>query len=143
MSQWWIDAVVVLFVLLLVLRGRRRWSVRRSPRPSRGRSGRGRYTRPRVQAAWARHLHDGGVRYEAEPSWYGPDLGAGVFYRVDFWLPERRQFLAVTAGPDQVDAAALGRAQLLADKTGCDVQVVAGWPPATWWAHPRRAAASA
>jgi hypothetical protein len=72
MSQWWIDAVVMLFVLLLVLRGRRRWSVRRSPRPSRGRSGRGR------------------VRYEAEPSWYGPDLGAGVFYRVDFWLPERR-----------------------------------------------------
>jgi hypothetical protein len=82
----------------------------------------------RVQMAWARYFDEHGIAYQAEPTWFSPDLGDGVWYRPDFWLPQSRHWVEVKAGQDQVDTVAEFKCRKLSDRSGYDVQLVVGYP---------------
>jgi hypothetical protein len=116
-----------------------RWfypGVRRFRRPKHGTRGprgrsvvfRGQEYPSQVQAAWAKYFFEHGVLFEPEPDRFSYDLGDGVFYRPDFWLPGKEHWLEVKAGSDQLTAEVREKAQRLASKSGSDVQLVVGWP---------------
>lgn len=76
--------------------------------------------RSRAEARWAVFMETLHVPYEYEPE--GFDLGDGVHYLPDFWLPIQRRWLEIKgAEPDPEEMA---KAELLAQRSGNDVLIL-------------------
>jgi len=80
--------------------------------------------RSRTEARWAVLLNHLGVKYEYEPEGY--DLGNGVRYLPDFYLPAEDIFLEIK-GPEPT-LAELHKAGMLAHHSDKDVYILQGAP---------------
>jgi hypothetical protein len=133
--HWWWTLFAATAVLLWLWRpghGVRRFRVpKRGGGTARGKRVvyRGQEYPSQVQAAWARHFFERGVAFEPEPERFSYDLGGGVYYRPDFWLPGEGQWVEVKSGFDQLaDGQAERKAQALAQRSHRDVRLVVGYP---------------
>ena len=80
--------------------------------------------RSRLEARWAVFFDHLGIRWEYEPE--GFELGNGLRYLPDFWLPDWRLWVEVKPGaPDDV---ARKKAERLAIAKGAPVLIVDGMP---------------
>lgn len=80
--------------------------------------------RSRLEARWAVFMDTLGVRHNYEPEAY--DLGDGIFYLPDFWLPDLLAFVEIKPGAPTLDESA--KASRLAEHTKRDVFVFYGAP---------------
>lgn len=80
--------------------------------------------RSRLEARWAVFFDHLGIKWEYEPE--GFELGNGLRYLPDFWLPEWRMWVEVKPGPS--DATAREKAWRLAEQSGFPVYMSNGMP---------------
>lgn len=84
----------------------------------------GLYFRSRLEARWALFYDQLGIQYVYERE--GFDLGEGLWYLPDFWLPEQEIFVEVKpVFPEPGDGARI-KAEKLAISTGCIVAIAFG-----------------
>lgn len=67
----------------------------------------GYYFRSRLEARWAVFFDSLGIKYDYEPE--GLDLGDGLYYLPDFYLPESKQFFEVKGILEEFDAEKIRR----------------------------------
>lgn len=80
--------------------------------------------RSRTEARWAVFMDALGVKHEYEAEGY--DLGDGIFYLPDFWLPDLKCFIEVK--PCEPTPEESAKASKLAEQTGHDVFVFFNQP---------------
>jgi hypothetical protein len=86
--------------------------------------------RSRLEARWAVYLDAMGLRWVYEPEVF--DLGDGVRYLPDFWLPDVVMF--AEAKPVTLTDAEMDKAERLAVHTGHGVVLLVGTPePHSYW----------
>ena len=142
--HWWWTLFAATAVLLWLWRPGH--GVRRFRTPKRGGHGprgkrvvyRGQEYPSKVQAAWAKYYFEHGVPFEPEPERFSHDLGDGVYYRPDFWLPGRQQWCEVKASTDQVTTEAVTKAERLAARSQHAVELGVGYPGRhrSYWFRP-------
>jgi hypothetical protein len=80
--------------------------------------------RSKTEARWAAFFKAYGIRYEYEKEGY--DLGGGICYLPDFWLPDLNRWFEVKGKePSQEE---LEKCRALAIETGSEVLLAAGSP---------------
>jgi hypothetical protein len=80
--------------------------------------------RSRLEARWAVLFSRLGVLYDYEPEGY--DLGGGLAYLPDFWLPTQQCFIEIKAeAPNPLE---IRKAELLSKQSGHWVDIVYGRP---------------
>lgn len=84
----------------------------------------GHHFRSRLEARWAVFLKALGIEYEYEKEGY--ELGGGVRYLPDFWLPQADLWLEVKGEQIEEGDTAWVKAQRLAELTGHRVAVFSG-----------------
>lgn len=67
----------------------------------------GYHFRSRLEARWAVFFDSLGIKYEYEPE--GFDLGDGLYYLPDFYLPQSKQFFEVKGILEELDAEKIRR----------------------------------
>ena len=80
--------------------------------------------RSRLEARWAVYFDAIGIKWEYE--FEGFNLGGGLFYLPDFWLPQVSMWAEVK--PGRFDADAIQKATRLLKVTGCSVIMLDGTP---------------
>jgi hypothetical protein len=73
--------------------------------------------RSRLEARWAIFMDTMGVKYDYEPEAF--DLGDGIFYTPDFWLPEVKAYLEIK--PEYPSSEETEKAHRLATHTNKNV----------------------
>jgi Zn finger protein HypA/HybF involved in hydrogenase expression len=81
--------------------------------------------RSRLEARWAVFFDAMGIKYQYEPEGY--DLGDGVYYLPDFYLPEMKQFFEVKADINAISTNDMEKIIRLANQTGKNVIVGDGF----------------
>ena len=80
--------------------------------------------RSRLEARWAVFFNTAGIKYQYEPE--GFDLGNGVYYLPDFWLPELKMWVEVKGEkPSEEDQQ---KCATLAEQSGNRVLIVGQIP---------------
>lgn len=82
--------------------------------------------RSRLEARWAVYFDALGIAWEYEKEGY--DLGGGLRYLPDFWLPQVRMWAEVK--PREFSDVELDKARRLVDVTGWDCLLLVGVPEA-------------
>ena len=82
--------------------------------------------RSRLEARWAVFMDKVGIKWEYESE--GFDLGSGLYYLPDFWLPEPRLQHWIEIKPLSAKSVDLTKSARLAEKSGGWVVVIAGQP---------------
>lgn len=87
--------------------------------------------RSRLEARWAVFFDHLGIRWDYEPQ--GFELGNGLRYLPDFWLPDWQMWVEIKPGPP--DDAGREKASRLSTLQGKPVLVVSGMPgsPCTFY----------
>lgn len=86
----------------------------------------GNFFRGRTEARWAVFFDVLGIEYVYEPEGY--DLGNGIWYLPDFWLPKYKLYVEIKCELPKDDDVSLVKAQKLAMGKSCLVLMLCGVP---------------